>query len=84
MIAYLRKGVGTYVAAHNPGGWGHSPVGNGYLYPPDIAVWGHGVTSSTAIIVGKNGIITIYTTGDIAQHYDLVHTGSDTNHQARG
>lgn len=79
VIAYLHKGVGTFVTAHSAGGWHHSLVGNGYLYPPDIAVWGQGVTSATAVIVGKNGIITIYTSGDIAQHFDLVHTGMDAN-----
>ncbi len=79
VIAYLHKGVGTYVAGRTGGAWGHSQVGNGYLYPPDIAVWGSGVTSSTAIIVGKSGIITIYTSGDIASHFDLVHTGNDSN-----
>jgi hypothetical protein len=79
VVVYLRKGVGTYVAAQSAGTWGQSLVGTGYLYPPDIAVWGSGVTASTAIIVGKLGILTIYTSGDIATHYDLVHTGMDSN-----
>jgi hypothetical protein len=80
VIVYVHKGIGTFVTTSGPSGWTHSQVGHGYVDPPDIALWGSGISGNSAIIVGKSGVIAIYTAStSVAYHYNLVATGNDSN-----